>query len=320
MGDGEEDYMSMTFGEPCQPVKETSIQRTARQKRENEKRSRPKSKAELAEQERANREAGLYTSIDESNKGYQLMQKLGFKGGGLGKAGEDGEQGHGRTEPIQPALKESRGGVGLDSQKKRKIRETAENDVKRAKVDEGDYRERVRKEREEKRRESQFIGAMKVAERLSEDEENAARASDKEPSGNEAPSENTQKDRAGLWNPPGKPLKGVNLLWRNLVRHRVEKERERRMRYDLHQSLSRLPTYDDPDEDKDYKMASGREEEELEEEDAELDEFNALEPEVRLTKVIQHLRQKHHYCFWCKCSYPDAAMNDCPGEREEDHD
>lgn len=92
------------------------------------------------------------------------------------------------------------------------------------------------------------------------------------------------------------------------------------MRYDLHQSLSKLPTYDDPDEDEQYKHALGTEEEELEEEDPELDEFNALEPAIRLTKLVEYLREKHHYCFWCKHQYPDATMEGCPGLTEDDHD
>ena len=96
------------------------------------------------------------------------------------------------------------------------------------------------------------------------------------------------------------------------------------MRYDLHQSLSRLPTYNDPDEDKDDKRALATDnnplEEDIEQEDPELDEFNALEPAQRLRRVVGYLRETYHYCFWCKYRYLDGSMEGCPGVAEEDHD
>jgi hypothetical protein len=111
-----------------------------------------------------------------------------------------------------------------------------------------------------------------------------------------------------------------------MVRKRQEKERDRRMRYDLQQSLTRLPTYDDPDEDREDKRALGKDnvqyilDEDLEEEDLELDQFNALDLAERLQKLIKHLRQEYNYCFFCKYKYPDKEMEGCPGLTEEDHD
>ncbi|KAJ2973374.1 hypothetical protein NQ176_g6648 [Zarea fungicola] len=125
-----------------------------------------------------------------------------------------------------------------------------------------------------------------------------------------------------------KPLKSISILYRGLVRHREEKERTRRMRYDLEQSLSQLPTYQDEDEeDPDYKTALGKPAsavyttaEDLDEEDPELDEFNATDVRERLERLLKHLRQEHKYCFWCKMAYPDAEMDGCPGLTEEEHD
>ncbi|KAH8910691.1 hypothetical protein BR93DRAFT_923412, partial [Coniochaeta sp. PMI_546] len=96
------------------------------------------------------------------------------------------------------------------------------------------------------------------------------------------------------------------------------------MRHDLEQSLSRLPTYEDEDEDEDDKRAMGKSKtvfevaEDLDEEDAELDEFNALEAGEKLRRLVEHLRKEHHYCFWCKFTYPDESMEGCPGLTEED--
>lgn len=312
--DEEDDYMSMAIPEPDAKSKpETFTQRRLRLQREAEKRAYTPPKAVREAQEAAEREAALQKSLleDENtkkSKGLAMMAKMGYKAGsGLGK-------GDGRLEPVGLSMKEDRGGVGLDTEKKRKFREQVESEAKRVKAEEGEYRERVRKEREEKRLESQFESAMKVAERMANEREDIQdRSHDITESG---------KDRTIS----ATPLKQINVLWRGLVRRREEKERDRRMRYDLYQSLSRLPTYDDVDEDKDDKRALGKDKiqhtlvEDLEEDDPELDEFNALVPGERLQKIVDFLRETYHYCFWCKFAYPDAEMEGCPGLTEEDHD
>ncbi|TKA57852.1 hypothetical protein B0A49_11354 [Cryomyces minteri] len=322
--DDEDDYMSMAIAEPSKQEKETSIQRRARKQREAEIKARTKPKAEREADEAAAREAALATKLDPSNKGAQMMAKLGFKGGALGKANPDA-----RTEPINVLVKEDRGGIGLDSEKKRKVTEDMEHEAKRVKAEEGDYRERVRREREEKRIEGQIIGAQKVAERLDTEAEEAVHTGIDESEGVAGEHEGSIDGLSHNGNANGvstkaqkkaKPLRSINLLWRGVARHRAERERENRMRYDLHQSLSRLPTYDDPDEDKEYKQAFGKEEEEVEEEDLELDEFNMLDPIERLNRLVMYLREAHRYCFWCKFQHPDTSMEGCPGITEEDHD
>lgn len=310
-GPEEDDYMSMPLADPDPPKLENSIQRQARRRREAELKAHVKSKSEVAAQEREAREKSLATSLDRSNKGFQMMEKLGFKGGGLGREG-------GRVEPIAVEMREGKGGIGLDAEKKRKVREEMEGEVKRVKAEEGDYRERLARERMERKVQGQIWGAMKVAERLHEEDlegkrrREADEGGDKDGIGEEA----AEKDGKHT----AQKLTEVNLLWRNLVRDRAEKDRNKRMRYDLDQSLYGLPTHNDPDEDKDYKIALGTEEPELEEEDPELDDFNALEPEVRLARIVEHMRHDHLYCFWCKASYSDASMEGCPGETEDDHD
>jgi hypothetical protein len=178
---------------------------------------------------------------------------------------------------------------------------------------EGDYRARVRREREVARLEGIVGAAMRVAERMTgerEEEETAQKGDFSE-----------KKPQIST-----KPLKQINILWRGLVQKREEEERDRRMRYDLQQSLSRLPTYDDADEDKDDKRALGKDKiqhtlvEDLEEEDPELDEFNALDLAERLHKLVLYLREEFNYCFYCKYTYPDKDMEGCPGLTEEDHD
>ncbi|KAI1143446.1 hypothetical protein F5Y05DRAFT_368588 [Hypoxylon sp. FL0543] len=319
----EDDYMNMTFGEEQPKSVETSLQRRQRLKREGEIRARVKSKAEQVAEEKAAREEALSQSLLESarakkSKGFAMMAKMGFKAGAaLGSSGNAGA----RLEPIRPEVKEDRGGIGLDSERKRKLNEAAAQSEKKLKVDETEFRDRVRREREQARLERQFYAGMKVCERLDEEKQSdAAQEEDGDESGE--PSEKKKKKRTLST----RPLKSVPVVWRGLVRSREEAERDRRMRHDLEQSSTRLPTYVDDLDDEDDKLAAGKIKtayapvEDLEEEDPELEEFNALEVEERLRRLVEYLRREHNYCFWCKFGYPDETMEGCPGLTEEDHD
>jgi hypothetical protein len=244
-----------------------------------------------------------------------MMAKLGYKPGSTLGRSEDA-----RTEPIGVIVKENRGGIGHDTEKKRKIREEFEEAAKRVKVEEVGYRERVRQEREEKRHAAQVTAAQKVAERFDTeaDEESVSDQDDDNGDSSEHPARIPLNKR---------PLRSMNVLWRGLVRGRLEKDAERRMRADMQQSLSRLPTYDDADEDQEDKNAYAKKqtnnefvEDDLYEEDEELDAFNALGASEKLEKLVTYLRHTYHYCFWCKFKYEDEDMEGCPGPAEEDHD
>lgn len=294
------------------------------------------------------------------------MAKLGYKPGkGLGKnhsseaSGASSTDNAGkndatsaRTEPLNVIVKEGRGGIGLDSEKKRKFREETEQETKRVKAEEGDFRERVRLEREEKRTESLVRAAQKVAERMDAEAENETGDNGDITNVPTADERQRQQDSE----PPNqktsaKPTSQVNILYRGLVRHREEKLRELRTRRGLYDSLSsqsanfsstmpdfdpdRLPGYSDPTLSRDDEIALGVQsdrvnqgslenktvqEEDLEEEDPELDEFNALDAQERLNRLILYLREKYQYCFWCKYRYEGDDMEGCPGITEEDHD
>ena len=311
-----DDYMSMAIIEPPAPLeKETYTQRRNRKAREAEVRGRPKSKAELAADAAAARDAALSTSLSADSKGFRMMAKLGFKpGSALGKS----DNKDARTEPLGVVVKEGRAGLGMEEERKRKIREEmGDGDgVKRIKVDEGEYRERVGREREGRRLEGMVWAAMKVAEGLDGKIEAGTENSNCPAKGHEEES----GDEAASMSTKSKPTRHINVLWRGLVRQREEKERERRIRYDLHQSLSRNIAHEDPEEDKQDRQALGNEEEEIEEEDSELDDFNSLDPKERLGRLVEFLRERYHYCFWCKFQYPGDEMEGCPGVTEDDHD
>ncbi|KAI7616397.1 hypothetical protein KC319_g19510, partial [Hortaea werneckii] len=249
MADEEDDYLSMTFDDPSsKPGKETSLQRTQRLKKEAAERGRVPSKKELAEKEKAARDAALATQLDSSNKGAKMMAKMGFKGGALGKA--EGA----RTTPIEVNMKDDRGGIGMDSEKKRKVREAAEqleDHQKRQKVTEEEYRERTRTEREERRAEGQWWSAIRTLESFETGDtatkNELATESENQADDRKAPaSAEVPVDR--------KPLRSINVLWRPLVKQRREKERERRMRYDFEQSLPSKRDYEDTEAEPEDKV------------------------------------------------------------------
>jgi len=303
----EDDYLNMTFEDPTTTKKETSLQKTARLKKEAAERGRVPSKAEKEASAAAARDKALATELDPSNKGAKMMAKMGFKaGGGLGAAGNEG-----RVRPVELGMKDDKGGVGADSEKKRKIREAAEaaeSGVKRVKMTEEGFRERNMREKEEKRMEGMWFGAMKILESLEEDGG----------SNDSVEAEATEaKTKSGKDDSTKRPLRSINLYYRPLVRDRLVKERERRARYDLAQSLSRNEDY--TTEDADDKLALSDEVQDQDDEDTELDEYEALPIAERLDKVIKHLREKYWYCFWCKYRYEDEGMEDCPGLTEDEH-
>ncbi|KAF2707573.1 G-patch-domain-containing protein [Pleomassaria siparia CBS 279.74] len=303
----EEDYMSMVFVDtPANPQHETSLQRAARKRREGEARSRIKSKAEREAEAEAAREAALSTALPSSNKGFKMMAKFGFKqGDSLGKS-EDA-----RKEPVQVNIKEDRGGIGLESEKKRKFKETmaqAAKEAKRIKATEGDYREERKQEAKNKKDERDLDNAQRIAERLAEQEFEEKN-----------PGQTYQV-----------PLKDINVLWRGRTQRRLEKEQDRQKQRELHNTLSsRLSTSaNDEEQDDDSKIALGRDlapfYTSLEDDDLEVGSdlmiFEALPAADRLQKVTIFLREKYHYCFWCGHRYTDITMDGCPGVTEEEHD
>ncbi|KAL8784470.1 MAG: hypothetical protein Q9213_003941 [Squamulea squamosa] len=300
-----DDYMSMTITESSADalVFENSAQRRARKRRDAESRARQPSKSEIALRAQLNRHEALSTSLPINSKGYQIMEKLGFKAGSaLGREGNE----YARTEPLSVALKEDRAGLGMGVQRKRKIKKDAEiGEGAKKRETEGGFRESKARQRKQQTAEGLCWGAMRVLE------------------GFEGEDTITGDGMVDGWKnairSTSQSSTGINLLWRGLLRDREAKQREKRMRYDLHQSLSRNVAYVDPDEDMQDRQAWGTKVEEVEVDDPELEEFNRLDPAERLRRMVEYLREKWRYCFWCKFQYPDAIMDGCPGLTEEEH-
>ena len=256
------------------------------------------------------------------------MARLGYKpGSALGKdtSTDSTSLGNGwpprLTEPIGFTIKEDRGGIGLEAEKKRKFKEEAEIKTKRTKTQEGEFRERIKAERDEQRREAQFIAAQKVLEKV-----------ENEPSSEVFSLQKTSDMEVGS---SILPTSSINILYRGLVRSRERKAFEAQAaknRFSPFSSIhaknnDRLPHLNDYELEGDDKLALGMTPERelcgLEfdgQSDEELEEFNALSSQERLKQVVRYLREKYNYCFWCKCRYEALEMNGCPGLTEEDHD
>lgn len=303
--------MSMSIPDPT-PTRETLTQRTRRLARESEIRGNPKSKADLAREEKAKREAALAKSIidaeaERSSKGLRMMKMMGFTpGSGLGRKRKvEGEEDEGvgegvgttwkpegaRLEPVGVAVKEDRSGIGHAAETARRVREAgggAAGEVREA--DPAEYRERVRVEREEKRLAAQLYAAQKVCEKMDMARDHGVAEAD-------------------IGKAREIPLTSINVLWRGMVRQRERRERERRARYDMEQSLGqpRLPGYDRLHElDEVDKVALGIEpavlgekgkifvedEEEDEDEDEELNAFEESPVGERLDRIVRYLREE----------------------------
>ncbi|KAI1240707.1 hypothetical protein IHE44_0009144 [Lamprotornis superbus] len=121
----EEDYMSDLFikqdvrpGLPMVRRVKEAIQKEEKQKEANEK-NRQKS---IKEEEKERRDLVLKSALGNENKGFALLQKMGYKSGqALGKSGE------GIVEPIPLNIKTGRSGLGHEELKKRKAEEKLEN-------------------------------------------------------------------------------------------------------------------------------------------------------------------------------------------------
>ncbi|KAF8424566.1 hypothetical protein EV426DRAFT_533064 [Tirmania nivea] len=330
-GEEEDDYLSMSLTTlpPASTSPETYTQRRLRLARESEARARAPSKTELAQQEKQRREEGLARSLleDQNSKGYRMMKAMGWKGeGGLGKATHHQpplKQPHQLPrgpilEPIALSIKEDRAGIGHLTSEKLKFRESLHcsgispttHPTPPPHESAESYRTRLRLDKQEKRAEAQFYSAQTILEGY--------------------PS-NTSKDTTAA--PRTVPLKSIPLLYRSLILHRESKDRQKRARYEFIESLSsathstskplNLPGYERDFEDKIVFGATQMVEDDgdLEEEDEELEEFNQLPFTERLDMIVNELRGKWKYCFWCKYQYASQGEMDesCPGLEEDSH-
>lgn len=111
--------------------------------------------------ERENREVGLNTAISHENKGFKLLEKMGYRQGeSLGKTKS------GIKEPIDIVIKQGTSGVGRESHLKEVFTQKQHQKIKNLKHYETQYRlaNKERKNLVQIRRD--FLKAQKVCEEL----------------------------------------------------------------------------------------------------------------------------------------------------------
>ncbi|KAM9316762.1 G patch domain-containing protein 11 [Gastrophryne carolinensis] len=173
--DGEDDYMSDTFLSSLQDVRPgISMPRSIKksyQKEEKQKESNIKNRQRsLKEVEKERRETVLNEAISNENKGFALLQKMGYKmGQSLGKKGD------GIVEPIPLNIKTGRSGIGHEEMKKRKAEEDLENYRRKIQMNKqaleqatDDFRSRLRSKKEEQKLEGDLRKSQRACLQLDE--------------------------------------------------------------------------------------------------------------------------------------------------------
>ncbi|KAJ8308727.1 hypothetical protein KUTeg_013601, partial [Tegillarca granosa] len=169
MAEEEDDYMSDAI---LQQWFGKSIYLLAKQYKREEKQKTANSKnyqkpKKVLEKEK--REEGLKSALGPDNKGFALLQKMGYKPGmSLGIKGE------GRSEPVPIEIKsDHRGGLGRDADLKRKQTQKADKRTilnhKRQKLEsqlKQDFQQRLSGRFSEQRAEKDLYKSQKVCEQL----------------------------------------------------------------------------------------------------------------------------------------------------------
>ncbi|GIX87760.1 g patch domain-containing protein 11 [Caerostris extrusa] len=170
----EEDYMSMAFLDTKEDIRPGLLRSNAKRKREIEKKRvesnklfKTKSRKELEEESRS---AGLDSAIGSDNKGFAMLQKMGYKPGTKLGPEKKHNPDSGLIEPIKIQVKANRSGLGTEAEIQRRIKEceTRWKKVRREKESQllSQFRERMRNKRDDKRLMGNLKKCQKVCEHL----------------------------------------------------------------------------------------------------------------------------------------------------------
>ncbi|XP_029450286.1 G patch domain-containing protein 11 [Rhinatrema bivittatum] len=172
----EDDYMSDAFLNAQQDVRPglplARRVKEAYQKEEKHKEANQKSKQKsFKEMEEERRDTVLKSALGNENKGFALLQKMGYKTGqALGKNRD------GIVEPIPLTIKTGRSGIGHEELQKRKAEEKLENYRrkiqvrKEAEAQEADhFRMRFKNKQEERKVEGDLRKSQKACLHLDEE-------------------------------------------------------------------------------------------------------------------------------------------------------
>ncbi|CAL1276517.1 unnamed protein product [Larinioides sclopetarius] len=173
----DEDYMSTAFLEVKEDIRPGLIPKSVKRKLEIEKKRvdsnkvfRTKSRKELEEE---SRNIGMNSAIGADNKGFAMLQKMGYKPGMKLGPEKGGNSGSGLTEPIKIEVKANRKGLGRDDEIRRRIEQREDRRQKlkvyreqETKALTEEFRERMRSKIDDRRLMSDLKKCQKICEQL----------------------------------------------------------------------------------------------------------------------------------------------------------
>ncbi|XP_052767734.1 G patch domain-containing protein 11-like [Mya arenaria] len=289
MSDDEADYMSDAFLKQIPDTRPSLVPKHVARRLQNERRekianekNKQKPKTVL---EKEKRDEGLQSAISENNKGFALLQKMGYKPGmALGKFGE------GRKEPVQVELKTGRGGLGREQDQKRKQEQRM---VWRK-------HQSAKKQRMDSERKQTFVKRM--------NEKIATRNVGKD-------LYNSQKVCEQLDSQLGITSPNEAFFWPEAL---LPKTNDTDECPDTLESLEAGYSGYVQDEVEEEELGHEAEGSEGDEDDP----YANFTVEEKLDVLTLYLRTKHKYCIWCGIKYNDNEdlMQNCPGNSAELHE
>ncbi|XP_041351990.1 G patch domain-containing protein 11-like [Gigantopelta aegis] len=283
----EDDYMSDKILQQCpntRPglVPDRIASKYGQQKKQNNANQSNKSAFKpVRVLEKEKREDGLRKSLTSSNKGFAMLQKMGYKPGmAIGKTGS------GRMEPVPIEVKFGRGGLGKEADLKRKqtnriMMATVRRD-KRQKFEVEQHDQFIQRRREvqvDRRTENDLCKSQKVCEQL-----------------------DSQKDIE-------RPLE--NFFWPKELLPTTKKPCTTELNEDTSELRSTAWESDDDDNDDDDDVN--------EEADDESSHLSSLEKLQLLTSYLRRSHKYCLWCGTNFTDDADMEAN-CPGDTAEAHD
>ncbi|KAG1892654.1 hypothetical protein F4604DRAFT_1672625 [Suillus subluteus] len=325
----EDDYLSDKFliQVAAEFVPKTYAQRrqeALKQSRVKNEQNRMKSRRQ---REQESREEGLSKSLFEraqeeekavgGSKALGIMMKMGFKvGQSLGKTEDSPPK---TTVPLPgPSLSEDeseQGKQGIGLGKRARSPSAADRLAKMAKMAEAasheSFRDRARREYEERRAEGRLSSARQTCLTLDEKADITFNVLCLDPN-NPDSIPNGLVDALSTHTLQVSPLRSASGDVSHAARLRAQ------MVADALLPVTSL----DEDEDADDSETPTTVEQFPQEVIEEAVYFLRLGPRDRLKLLLEYLRGKYSYCFWCGTQYGDAIdlEQSCPGPEEDDHD
>ncbi|KAI9188886.1 hypothetical protein H9P43_000308 [Blastocladiella emersonii ATCC 22665] len=306
MSDSDDDYMSAAFladpspagGAAAKPAHQLTYAERRKQALRAQERTQLSKQEQLA--------AAQKRKLDESNKGMQLLKKLGFReGGGLGK------QGTGIAEPLAVTMRDRRLGIGVKTAEDLKV----EHEMKRARVLEGKQDE-FREWRASRFLEQQLEADVRKARKLAFEMDSKAEA----------------RDATHLWPlvaqpkaPPAEVPAGggdnPEELFLAADSDNDDDEDDAPRPFQVSAAPEPVPAVEPVLEPPEPGHDNNEDDDAPRPWTESAIAFESLPPAEQLAALIARLRERYLYCIYCGCGFDtgEEMAEACPGPGRDDH-